>query len=87
LRLAVIFLFLIIGIYVFFNSLHNLDLAQNWRFVNAEYDLNLAEHNIWTEEATELTTLYSKGYKGVIIGFFITLFSSLILGFNYRREQ
>ncbi len=78
--LFIVFLFgLIVSIFSFCYGFHNVDLGQNMRFLNAEFDLELRDFNskgfIWTA-----TDSLVKGYQMQNVGFILGLASMFCLG-------
>lgn len=70
---------LIYGLYLFFGGFHNVDLAQNIRYINAEFNLTLgdkaSDYNVYTWE-----NLFIMGSNMLYKGLFISLFCIFNLG-------
>lgn len=67
------------GIDLFWAGLHNIDTAQNLRYINAEYDLDLKDMNnagnIWTDEI-----MYITGMNQLRKGFTLSLVMAFCIG-------
>lgn len=70
---------LIYGLYLFFGGFHNIDLAQNIRYINAEFNLTIgdkaSDYNVYTWE-----NLFIMGSNMLYKGLFISLICVFNLG-------
>ncbi len=81
---TLLFLFALILImmstYLFLTGFHNVDLAQNIRYLNAEYNLDLGDYS--SQGYITAEDLLTVGYKQQRLGFFLGLAGAFWLGFS-----
>lgn len=71
------------GIYLFYTGFHNFDLGTNFKYLNAEYNLNLIDvYNIKGDTMTP-NFMINLGANQIFIGFFLCLYCMIPLSFIF----